>query len=483
MFRPSIRNLVTNIGKKILKMNKKNRQFSGLRTSVICTFSAMFLMLLASNVLAGDPILAQIKPDDIHDVRVQVDYIGSVVVYSKGGQTEQDKETVLPLEVRANLAYEQQCIETFKRAIRHYEKGTAQIRIDKQNQTSVLGESKRDLNVFLAGRNKITKSLLFACPNKLLEQSEVELVRTPFDFLTLSGFLAHDDAKVGTSWQPADQDLVNVLAIDLIYTNDVELTVKEMNDDQTKIYVTGRATGEVDGEDIEVTISAVGLIDNQKDFVKSFRASMREVRDAGQIAPGFEGTVKFDLRATKKTDAESIPVALRDNPVRFRPQKLAWQPENSFEVYFDPRWRLITSEDQAAVFRLLDNGDLLAQCNVVQLPNRPENNLLELAEFRSEVGKMMDGADAEILNSKESQSSRGLSVLKVEVLGEEKNVPIRWTYYHVGHNDGRRLTFIFSVEDEVYDRFNLFGNSLVDAVLFKPVKEITASAKSKTNRK
>lgn len=467
-------------------MSKKIPTCGGPRKLISQVITAMFIVGLTTvPLLADQPVQVSLAPGDIHDVNVQVEYDGSVIVFSKGDQEQQDRETVLPLEVRARLAFEQQAVLSPRQAIRHYRQAKAKIQIDQQSHESVLDQHNQNLGIFLAGSQSVTKPVLFSSELDILKQSELELVTTPFDFLTLPSFLSKSDAKINTPWQPRDQDVVNVLAINRLYTNEIKLTVKQADARQTKIYITGSASGEVDGEDIRVTLSGVALIDNTRNCVQSVRVTIDENRGAGQIAPGFEGTVKLDLKATPKKAIESIPAPVIARARKFRQQKLAWKPDNSFKLYFDPRWRLITDEDQAAVMRLLDNGDLLAQCNIVQLPNRPQGNLLKLEEFQEEISKIIDGSNAKVEGSKSSETSRGLNVLQVQVLGEEDQIPIRWVYYHVAHEDGRRLTFVFTVEDEVYDRFSAFGRSLIESLMFEArKKEATASTGSgRTTRK
>lgn len=479
-----IRHLPENLGIKISKMCKKNPSILGNRLAIFSLITAVCLTTTTvSPILADEPINISIQPNEIHDVRAQVEYDGAVVVFSKGSEDEQDKETLLPLEVRAQFNFEQQCVNSSRHAVRHYSEAAAEITIDGKSQRSSLKDPNKNVRIFLAAERSISKPILFASEIDILEQSEVELLTTPFDFITLPKFFQNDDAVINEAWQPDDQDIVNVLAIDRLYTNNVKLTVKKSTARQSKIYITGAATGEVDGEDISVTLSGIAVIDKSKKLLQSLRVNIQETRGAGQIAPGFEGTVKVDIRTKPKSEIETIPAPIIARVGKFRQQKLAWKPDNSFQLFFDPRWRLITNEDQAAVMRLIDQGDLLAQCNIVQLPNRTPGNLLKLDDFREEVAKMIDGSEAQVVSAKQSKTDKGLNILQVEIYGEEEDVEIRWLYYHVAHEDGRRLTFVFTVEEEVYDRFTHFGQSLVESVQFKK-QERSASAKSpQTKRK
>ena len=461
-------------------MSKKNsiREIYFSFTKIFISLS--LVAITVSPLLAGDPIRVVLEKNDLHNVQIQTEYNGTVVVQHQDIEKEQELETTLPIQVRAMLKYEQKVLSQ-RHSIRNYQTAASEITIDKNQRQAGLADSNRTVGVYLGeGRTAFPKPILYSSQEDILKQAELELISTPFDYVALSEFFSTDDVEIGQAWQPEDQHVANVLAIDLIYTNDVQLTVKSATPQQTKLYITGKATGSVDGEDVSFELSGVTLIDNQTDKVKAMRVTINESRVAGQIAPGFVGTVKIDLRAQPKNEVEFIPAPILARTKKFRPQKLAWKPDNEFKLFFDPRWRMINNQDDAAVFRLIEKGDMLAQCSIVQLPNRPDGNLLELNAFKTEVSKIISGTNAEISKSTERQSSSGLSVLRVDVEGIEQDIPIHWTYCHVAHNDGRRLTFVFTGEEEVFDRFNLYAQPLVDSLVFLPrqKKESTASTNS-----
>ena len=74
---------------------------------------------------------------------------------------------------------------------------------------------------------------------------------------------------------------------------------------------------------------------------------------------------------------------------------------------------------------------------------------------------------ATIVDAKEFKTSavKGLSVV---VEGEEQGVPVNWIYYHLNGNDGRRLTFVFTLEREVMNQFLPADRKLVDGLAFSP---------------
>ena len=83
---------------------------------------------------------------------------------------------------------------------------------------------------------------------------------------------------------------------------------------------------------------------------------------------------------------------------------------------------------------------------------------------------MLTKADIKITSSNSAKTLNGLTALRVAVEGQESGIPIQWLYYHVGNNDGQQLTFVFTMEKEVAERFATADQTLVNQVRFKPGK-------------
>lgn len=80
----------------------------------------------------------------------------------------------------------------------------------------------------------------------------------------------------------------------------------------------------------------------------------------------------------------------------------------------------------------------------------------------------------------------GLEALKISVDGLESDIPFQWIYYHIGNDDGRRTTFVFTLEKDAVDYFKNADQVLVQSVNFKAPIASTAKAvtpKTTVNRK
>ena len=322
-----------------------------------------------------------------------------------------------------------------------------------------------------------------ASVSEILQQKELELIRNPADPLTFVRLFSNNGVKTGDRWKASSEAVADFLAVDHVYENEIELQLKSVNKNFAKVYVVGKAKAEIDDVTTEIEVSGVSLIDLQKNLLTAMRVTIREDRSPGQIAPGFKGQTKINV---KMTATETVP-ELSDEALAVTKSKqiqrmLKWSSDQAdFRITYHPRWRVIASESEAVVLRYLDDGDVLAQCNIVQLPARPADNPLKLEDFKAEVEKIVAGEDsASVLSSQEFKTNAGLTALRVQVEGLESTVPIIWTYYHVAGKDGRCLTYVFTLEQRVADRFANADQLLVDETVFKHVIETAKSDKSRS---
>ena len=158
---------------------------------------------------------------------------------------------------------------------------------------------------------------------------------------------------------------------------------------------------------------------------------------------------------------EKLAAVMTENKIK---QAFLLQPEGAlFSVIHSPRWRIIAAEKEAAVLRYIQDGNMLAQCNIVRLPNRPADQPLKLVDFEAEVRKMIQ--DQETLtfeSSQETETATGHATLRVVVEGYESDVPIQWLYYHISNDEGVCVTCVFTLEKKLADQFGKADQTFVN---------------------
>ena len=448
-------------------------------------------LLIASAVAMCSIILSAVASAKTYDIEVSTDrgiqqrvdarfeHDGKVVV-GHGGQVDQQKQ--LPMNTVATMTYYQRLTGSDKdpQAIRYFKNSNGNFNIEKGKVKSEVSDKNR---MVVARLKSIPgQRLQMASVVDTLSQSEFELIKNPADPLTYANLLSKKDVKIGSKWKASNESLADFLSVDRILFNETQLLLKTVVKDKARIYMLGKVDATIDDVATGLKLSGIFDVDLSTGLVSDVRLNMDEVREAGQVAAGFEGKTKIDIRLTKDNTCKHLSNDMLKKYTKSRriKQKLKWASDTGrFALEYDPRWRVIAAEQEAAVLRYVDDGDLMAQCDVVQLPSRPANRPLSLADYKKEVEKIIRSEKtARISDAKEMTTSNGLTALKVIVKGEEEGVPVQWIYYHVSSEDGRRLTFAFTLEQEIANVFQPSDQRMVNGLSFFVLPSKTKNAPS-----
>lgn len=422
-------------------------------------------------------------------VEARFEHDGKVVV-ANGGQVDQQKQ--LPMNTIATMVYYQRLTGSDKdpQAIRYFENSKGNFNIEKGKVDSSV--SRKNRMVVARLKSVPGQRLQMASVMDTLKQSEFDLIKNPADPLTYANLLEKKNVKVGSKWKTDNDALADFLCVDRILFNETQLLLKAVVKQKARLYMLGKVDATIDDVATGLKVSGIFDVDLSTGLVTDVRLNMNEVREAGQVAAGFEGKTKIDIRLTKDNACEHLSNTMLKKYTKARriKQKLQWSSESGrFALEYDPRWRVIAAEQEAAVLRYIDDGDLMAQCDVVQLPARPANNPLTLAAYKKEVEKIIrSDKSARIADAKALTTSNGLAALKIIVKGEEKEIPVQWIYYHVSSEDGRRLTFVFTLEQEIASVFQPSDHRMVNGLSFfvmpnKSIKNSLKNAQKQSNAK
>lgn len=431
----------------------------------------------------------EFRPSEQQRIELEFEHEGKIVVRREESDEDGEKYQRLPMKTTAKLGYFQRFSGKGKKsnqAIRFYDQANGRYEIHTGKVGAALGRQ----NQLVVARVKpgSGKHIQMASIVDTLSQAELELLRNPLDPLSIPEFINHEKVKPGSKWKPTDAALANFLAVDRVIRNDIELSLREIRGGKARIFVLGKCRAAIDDVTTDVEVSAeirVAMGTAQK--LEKIKMDIREIRQPGQLAPGFDGRTSVSLVATSDNSCkyltnESLAKLTKGKTIE---QRLKLQLPGLL-VKYDPRWRTIASESEAAIMRFLNNGNLLAQCNIVKLPARPANRPLGLKNYRKEVTKIIAADEiAKIVDEEEFRTKAGSRVLSIEVEGNEEGVPVTWIYYHVNHTDGRRLTFVFTLESDYADGFRPHDRKLVEGLAFltRPVASKSARRTAKPVRK
>lgn len=446
-------------------------------------FCVVQLIFISAAIEAQESIDLKVEFPKGQPCRMVCDYVhsGSVLV-------EQDDSTgsvmSLPLDVKAKMSYFQR-VTNSGQAIRYYENAQAEIKLEKGKTNPTLSQANR----LIVARLKPSSGarVEMASINDTLDQTELQLIQNLADPMTLAGVLNKNGIKEGDKWKPSERALAKLLHVHQINESNVQLLLKKADSKLARVYMMGSVNADVDDISTQMEISGIAIVDLKTQMISSFKLGIRETRAPGQIAPGFEGKTKIDLRITPNSSTPHLSNSALARLTQNRKirQRLKWESQaGRFVVNYDPRWKMITAERDAAVLRFIDKDDILTQCNIVQLPSRPAGNRLSLDTYKKEVAKIVEkDENARFVSGSKVPMPSGYATLRVIVAGEEDGLTVNWFYYHVSAEDGRQVTFVFTLDESVASRVTQLADQMVADIEFLPMPKKVATSKSDTTKK
>lgn len=445
---------------------------------------AMVALLLAtaSSAATAQSVDIDLVFDKSTQVRIVSDYLheGDVVV-PKASDTTQTNP--LPMRVQAHMDFFQRYTgnATENQAIRYYREAKSSIKVDDGTTAAVLSNGNRHIVTRVVSGS--ARPIQVASLGDALQQSELDLLRNPGDPLTVPALVNRDNVAKGDRWDAPKKALGSFLAVDRVLKSNVQLSLKSIENGQAKIYFSGKVRADVDDVKTDIELSGLLVANLDERSISSVRLAMREQKKQGQLAPGFFGRTKIETRlsSVKSIKQLSTPVIKQLTAGKKVQQRLKWVSEaGRFQVKYDPSWRLIASEKEAAILRFLNEGESMAQCSIVRLASRPADNPLTLEKFKKEVTSIVTADKNARLKSAEQLKSRsGLNILEIQVTGVVEEIPLNWMYFHVSNNQGRCVTFVFTLEQELAVEVRPAARKLVSNLTFLVQKQSTVKSQAK----
>ena len=206
---------------------------------------------------------------------------------------------------------------------------------------------------------------------------------------------------------------------------------------------------------------------------------IKEQRGVGHVSPGLDVVAKVTMRIsplaesthlTKEALAKLSPV-----PTPELTQLIYESQRGKFRFVYDRRWDLTSDDPTLAVMRLVDRGELIAQCNVSPLPPVSAGKQTSLGEFQADVKKSLGKNFGQFVNASEKPGHDNVRILRVVASGEVSQLPIQWIYYLVANEQGQQVSLAFTLEKSLAKRFNSADEPLISSLRFTGTPETDAA--------
>ena len=364
-------------------------------------------------------------------------------------------------------------------ANREYREAKAVVRIDDRSDEIALPADARRVDVALRGTTP-TPYLADA----FLSRAEADLLDTPFDSLLLDRLLPVDPIGVGGKWTVPADATAGMLAIDTIEAGGLEAELTAVDVEQATVRITGIVDGAVDGVPTHLTIEGECRVaaTAADDAPATWRltapqvaaVTIRERRQAGHVAPGFEVEARVGIARRPFTpggaeETASSPAATPSVRRRGtgRPG-LVWHVDRDggYDLVCDARWRVVEDGPTGLVLRLVDHGALVGQCSLTALPPSDALAPPTIAEVQRDIERSLAGQFGRFEQASEATRSDGVRIVRVVSMGTAENLPFRWIHHVLTDSSGRRAAATFMLEAAAAKRFAAADREFVDGLAF-----------------
>ncbi|HEX6985652.1 MAG TPA: hypothetical protein VF170_09755 [Planctomycetaceae bacterium] len=357
------------------------------------------------------------------------------------------------------------------RALRRFQEARSEIRVG--GQTSVPRLRDERANVVARGTRKGVSSY---SPDGPLTATEAELLPFPGDPLLLAALLPSREVTVGETWTPDAWVAPAMAGAEVSLNSKMTCRLESVRDGRATVRFDGEVEGATKGATSKTALSGTLGYDVAAAAVVAAELTHTEKRSIGPLAPGMSLTLKSVVQRTPApadaaiADAETAAVPL--DP----PAEALWiEHAAPFGVTLaaERDWQVFHQTGQLVILRLLDQGGLVAQCNVAPAPKVKPGERTPERQFQEDIRRSLGEQLSEITAAEEIQNGTGLAVYRVTATGKVRESDRLWRYYLVTAPDGRQAAFVFTIEPATLGRLGKRDLELVLSATFPPQSEPT----------
>lgn len=433
-------------------------------TALVAVFGILGVLSPAGAMATEVYDLRSGKPNPV-PVQVTVTLnVGGHLLVAGEKQTER-----IPMSVVAQFRYDEQRLDdgsepTHRMALRHYDQVDAVIKVENEMSKPTLRESRR-LVCSALGENGINLS----ASGGPLTREELDILEIPGNTLILDEILPQESVAVGHRWKLTDKTLCRLLGLDAVAHTETEGQLVEVKGDVAEILLEGPLSGAAHGVAVQIELKGKLLFDLRQKAPQSLILAVKENRGVGHVAPGLDVVAKVKVDLVPQAESKLLTsevVQSAELPKSDEPQPLEYRDDaRGYRFTYDRRWHITREEPYLVVLRLMERGDLIAQCNVMPAMQNLEKPV-QLVQFQNDVqaalGKMFNRFE----RGAERTTPSGLRLLDSVVIGTANELPIQWRYYLVHNQQGRAMTMVFTMETPFVEQFGDQDKAIVESIEF-----------------
>ena len=436
-------------------------------TQAICWLLASLLTLSAASLLAADKYKLEEPVDDsrVFGVGTRVDVSGKT----------QPSPKVEPLKLNASaaLSYRERRLlgpgseaESF-RSVRDYETTQTDIDVSGQKSTAKLGDHLK----LMVAQGRIDGVELYSLGGALTS-NELDLIRSPADSLALIALLPTKEVGVGDKWTSPGWAFQMLTALDAIAKGELSCSLTSVEKQIARVTIEGKLEGSALSALSEVTVSGFYEYDLKDRCITQCDFSQVEKRGFGPVSPAFEFTAR--VRLLRKP--AQLPGRLADQKIvdaatnEPKPSAVALRFESPWNIGFEyPRhWHLWKIQEKAAIFRLIDQGNFVAQCDLAPINPAKPGEHLSSEEFHRDIRQALGDRLKELGKGEVIATTDRSYVYRVSAAGADGERQLTWVFYLIADPSGRQASLSVTADTPQVETLANRERELLDTLRFGP---------------
>jgi hypothetical protein len=369
------------------------------------------------------------------DVKTRLVFLERLIHDKAGSETGQDAGT----ETRARSPK--------RRAIRWVSQAAAAINGEVRPMSSLL---RPELSLLVAQRDGDHGAVLVVSPAGPLTRSELELVEGLGDPLDLADFLPAQEVAKGHSWKLPTGAASALSGYDTVKSCTLEATLERFDESMAHVRLAGDIEGSVLGGPGTISCQGFLTFDRKSILIDRLEVNRTEKRQAGPVEAGLD--VKSTLSVIRRRvplppelgDAALANVSLDTSPQRQLLQLVA--ASGKYTLLHDRQWHTYWDDPKLTVLKRIDNGQVVAQCNLASGPSAGKGRHQDLNQFRDDIRGSLKEKFIQFLGAGEVDGNpAGGFRYKVGVQGREGDLGVLWDYYLIASPEGDQLLATFTL--------------------------------------
>ena len=441
-------------------------------------FKPLFVVVIGLSALASGRLLLADEPRDTsesgsqpfcREVQVILEAVGELKLNADG-----KKISTLPLKVTGALQYDERQLTANTTGsadrqmdlIRHYQKAQAKIAVGDSESEVTLSPDRSLVVAHVRGSHQE----LFS-PLGPLARDELELIDLQGSTAVLDFLVPTDAVAIGLEWSHDNGVLGLLTGLEVVTQSDARSTCRQIEDQIAIVDLAGTVAGAVDGVASDITLKAKYNIDLRTQQVTWIALSLKETRAIGHAAPGFEVTARIRAAISHRPSSDELAdAALAGLPLEATAGSALLRHDSDaggFALLHGRQWRTMVDRSDVSILRAVENGNLIAQCNISSLPNLPTGQRVQLEAFQADVRRALGDNFGQFVEATQFTNDVGLRVLRAVATGVASELPVQWVYYHVSDDQGRQAALVFTLDAKLVAQFAEADQALVSSFEFQ----------------